>query len=262
MMRPLLLALALGAVACSGTTGSDLVSFAAAASGPADAVEGEPLEFTAGSYHVVLTTATLHVGAVYLDQSLPVSGAQATSCILPGVYVAQVTHGLDVDLLSPSPQPFPGAGEGIGSPAAVGEVWLMHEDVNQVDDRTPVLVIEGTADRAGQSFPFEGKITIGANRLVPSSDASQPGAHPICKERIVSPIPVALTPRSSGALRLRVDPRIFLENVDFAALPKTSDAPPVYQFNDSSTGSPSIRLYQALHSARADLYRFEWEDAL
>jgi hypothetical protein len=253
---------AAGLAGCGGTTGSDLVTFGAAAAGPEDATEGQPLEFMAGSYHVVLTTATLHVGALYLDQSVPVSGAQATGCILPGVYVAQVTHGLDVNLLSGSPQTFPRRGEGIGSPALVGEVWLVHGDINEVDDPTPLFAVEGSADRDGQTYPFSGKIRLGNNRLMQGTDAAQPGAHPICKERIVSPIPVTLTPRGTGGLLLRVDPRILFENVDFSALAKTSEAPPRYEFNDISSGSPSIRLYQALHSARADLYRFEWVDGL
>ncbi|MGH7436788.1 MAG: hypothetical protein ACRENE_14030, partial [Polyangiaceae bacterium] len=64
--------IALGAlfcVACIGKTGGDTIQFPAAAAGPADAVAGQPLAFTSGAFAVVLTKATLHVGAVYLDQA-------------------------------------------------------------------------------------------------------------------------------------------------------------------------------------------------
>jgi predicted small secreted protein len=109
----LLVVMAVTLAACVGTTGGDVVDFPVAAAGAADAVAGQPYELvTDRGWHVVLTKATLHVGALYLGQSLPVSGAQNTSCILPGTYVAQVTTGLDVDLLSPAPQRFPSLGHG------------------------------------------------------------------------------------------------------------------------------------------------------
>jgi hypothetical protein len=93
--------------ACVGSTGGDVIDFPAAAAGPKDA-DGAPLEFqTDRGWHVVLTKAKLHVGAIYLSSSQPVSGAQVTACVLPGAYVAEITSGLDVDLLSPAPQRFP-----------------------------------------------------------------------------------------------------------------------------------------------------------
>src|SRR5579859_3049450 len=96
--------LALGAVACVGTTGGAIVDFPVAASGPPDAVAGQPLVFQGDfGWTVTLTKAVLHVGALYLDQAAPISGAQDTNCILPGTYVAEVTAGMDVDLLDPSP---------------------------------------------------------------------------------------------------------------------------------------------------------------
>jgi len=39
---------------------------------------------------------------------------------------------------------------------------------------------------------FEGVVTIGSNRRVPSSDPATPGANPLCKSRIVTPIPIDL----------------------------------------------------------------------
>lgn len=257
----ILAALAAPLSACVGTTGSDLVTFEAAAAGPAEAVAGEPFVFTSGrGYRVTLTRAKLHVGAVYLNRARPVSGAQATSCILPGIYVAEVTEGLDVDVLSPAPQPFPAKGEGTADRAIVGEVWLTHGDVDATDDPGVILDVAGTAERDGGVFPFEGNLTIGANRVPPIADPSLPSAHPICKERIVSPIDVSLTPKNGGSLLLRIDPRGWFTNVDFAALDRVSDAPPLYAFADETEPGPNASLYHGIQ-ARTGVYQFSWIDS-
>lgn len=249
---------ALGVTACVGTTGSDLVTFDAAASGPEDAVAGAPLDFVSGrGFHVSLTRAKVHVGAVYLNRARPISGAQETSCILPGIYVAEVTQGFDVDALSPDPQSFPVQGEGTADRAIVGEVWLTSGDVNADDDTTVILDVAGTAEKGGVSYPFQGALTIGKNRAVAPTDPALPGQHPICKERIVSPIDLDITPRDGGSLRLRVDPRAFFANVDFAKLERVSEDPPLYAFADEGVGQPNVSLYGGLH-ARDGSYRFSW----
>jgi hypothetical protein len=251
--------------ACVGTTGGQLVTFPAAVAGPLDATRGRPFQFTTDrGWSVVLTQATLHVGAVYLDQSMPVSGSQGTSCVLPGTYVGQVTAGLDVNLLSSVPQRFPGLGSGTTEPPAlVGQVWLTGGDVNvaaEPSPATPILTIAGTAVMGDAVMPFEGKITIGANRQASGSAAA--GADPICKERIVSPIPTSVIVGASGGLLLRIDPRLLFVNVDFSQLTTFSDT---YGFSDDPTSAqytqPSVNLYQNLHSAGA-LYAFSWNDDL
>jgi hypothetical protein len=257
-VRSLLLSLlsALVGVACVGSTGGELVTFSAAAAGPEDATA--TLAFTTDlGWNVALTQATLHVGAVYLDQSMPVSGSQGTSCILPGTYVAEVVSGIDVDLLSSTPQPFPTSGQGTTiPPALVGQVWLTHGDVSAAD-QTPVLVIAGTAERGGTTMSFKGQVTIGASRRASGSAA---GADPICKEHIVSPIPTSVEVGTSGGLLLRVDPRLLFVNVDFSQLTQFSDG---YGFTDDPTSAqytqPSRNLYQNLHSSGA-LYTFSWTD--
>ncbi len=245
---------AIACIACVGTTGGALVDFPASAAGAADATS--PLLFdetttTGHTWHVELDSAKLHVGALYLDQAQSVSGAGATQCILPGTYVAEVLDGLDVDLLSPTPQPFPAPGHGATTPALVGQVWLTGGDVNAVDDATEILVVSGVArDDAGATVPFSGTITIGKNRL-PSGEAT--GADPICKERIVSPIQTTIAVEPRGSLVLRVDARRLFSNVDFSALVggAFSDDPSLADYTQ-----PSINLFANLHSTGP--YTFEW----
>jgi hypothetical protein len=248
------------AFGCVGSTGGDLVAFDATASGPSDAFAGQPYAFSTGlGYDVTLTKAVLHVGGLYLNAARPISGEQATSCVDSGMYVGEVTDGIDVDVLSPEPQPFPVKGEGTATPAVVGEVWLSHGDVNAPDDAEPVLVIEGTATKDGATFPFEGSITIGQNRVPPVADPAIPSQHPVCKERIVAPIGLAITPKDGGSLRLIVDPKAFFKNVDFSRLEQVSTSPPIYRFVDESAGQPNINLYNHLHDDFG-AYTFVWSD--
>lgn len=261
MRRALPAAIGLSLLACTGTTGGEIVTFAAYAVGPADADPTGPLTFTSGrGYQVTLTRAKFHIGGVYLDRSLPVSGAQDTSCVLPGTYVGQVTAGLDVDALSPLPQPFPIVGEGNTTRALAGEVWLTGGDVDAPDDETVVLDVAGTAEKDGMTIAFSGTVTIGQNRAQTPTDPSLPGSRPICKQRIVSPIPTDVEPAQGGALTLRIDPRQLFASVDFRlGIDPPPDGPGqyVYTFPDTATAQPDIALYQALRSA-GSLYSFEW----
>lgn len=264
MKRLLLLFTVPFAVACVGTTGYDIVDFDAAAAGPTDARAGEPLSFTNDrGFAVELAHAVLHVGAMYLDQSLPVSGAQSATCILPGTYVAEAITGRDVDLLDPTPQAFPGGGHGTTIAARAGQVWLTHDDVNAVVDPSdePILDMAGTVVVDDERRPFTGKITISSNRQASGQVA---GANPICKERIVSPIETRISVERTGSMLLRIDPRLLFVNVDFAALPLTEDG---YAFSDDPTSDdytqPSINLYWNLHSGGSlgspSLYVFSWQ---
>jgi hypothetical protein len=249
--------LALGA--CSGSTGSEVVSFHAAAIG-AQAADGGTLAFDNNAgFHVVLERARLHVGAMYLNASVPSSGAQATSCTLPGLYVGEVLDALDVDMLSSERQRFPGSGEGTATQARVAEFWLSGGAVDAVHDDTAILDAKGTAERDGDTFPFEARISIGDNRAVASSDPAFPGRNPICKQRIVTPILVSFTPTDGGTLLLRVDPRALFRNVDFSTLPRTSSDPPLYSFTDGAATAADVSLYGALRSTSA-VYELTWEE--
>lgn len=245
---------------CVGSTGGELLTFDAFAAGPEDAIAGEPYTFeTSRGYSVTLSRARLHVGAVYLNQSRPASVASDTGCFLPGVYVAEVTTGLDVDLLSPELQPFPEQGSGITGPALAGEVWLFGgDDVNDPTDDTEILDVEGVARKDGVDLPFEGEITISDNRVIPPASPAQPGANPICKQRIVTPIPVDLDLAVGDSLVLRADPRAMLDRVQFAELPEGGGSPPVRRFEDDDGTAPDRALYDGLRSA-SGTYRFSLE---
>jgi len=244
---------------CGGTTGSALVTFSATAAGPPDATSG-PLTFTNGlGAQVTLTQATLHLGAVYLNQSVPLSGAASQPCISPGIYVGEVFGPLDVDLLSPAPEPFPTQGEGTETEAKTAEVWLTGGDINATQDPTVILSVAGAAVQAGQEFPFAAALTISANRQLAVTDPALPSANPICHQRIVTPILVDLTPTNGGTLVMTIDPRPMFGSVDFATLTKVSDSPLAYQIPDTSSG-PGQALFKGM-VANYGVYGFAWSQA-
>jgi hypothetical protein len=248
-----------GGVACVGQTGGDAIEFPVAAAGPASAISGEPLSCSNdGGWEITLTEATLHIGAIYLNQSQPISGGQATGCYLTGTYVAQETSSIDVDLLSPALRRFPAAAHGITEPPAlVGQVWLTHGDINTVPTRDPILSVAGSATQGGQTFTFTATITIGSNRQ--GTGGALAGGDPICKERIVTPIPAAVSIHRSGGLLLRIDPCRLFTNVDFSLLPGGVTAG-TYEFSDDPTSAdytqPSKNLYANLRNTGP--YSFLW----
>ncbi|MFO0550924.1 MAG: hypothetical protein U0271_21215 [Polyangiaceae bacterium] len=257
-----LAALALAAVgsSCIGTTGGDLLQFKAFARGPVDAVAGEPYTFVNDrGFTITLDRAKLHVGALYLNRAVPTSVSRDTSCYLTGVYVAELTAGLDIDALSPELQPFPELGAGTTERARTGEIWLSGGDLDNEEDPTVIVDLAGQAAKDGAVYPFDAQLTIGSNRAVPPPDEAQPGAYPICKQRVVSPIRVDFRPEEGGHLVLTVDPAGWFGNVNFAELEQDSTDPPHYRFRDDSTDQPSLNLYNGVR-ASAGPYTFTWED--
>ena len=248
-------------LACgSSTEAGKVVDFQAAAAGPEGAIAGQTLSFdTPEGWQVELSTAIMHVGAVYLSDFSPSSGASVSDCILPGDYVAEVIEGRDIDLLSGKPQLFPSLGRGAASLALSGQVWLTAGDVNDSEDPTPpsvVLELKGRATRASVQRRFQAALTIADNRS--DSHSAIAGSDPICSERIVSPIPTSLQIETSGALLLRIDPRRLFGRVDFGTL-VNQNQDGSYSFSDSreATDSASVNLYGNL-KATGPLYRFSW----
>jgi hypothetical protein len=244
---------------CVGNTGGQTFTFPAAAAGPADATGGA-LAFSTGGFDVTLSAATLHVGAVYLNQAAPVSGAQATDCYLTGTYVGEVPCALDVDLLNGTAQPFTSCPTlSVTEPPALAEqVWLTGGDINDPSDTTTILSIAGTATGATDTFAFSGTVTIGPNHT-PSGNVTG-GGDSICKQRIVSPIRQAITIAPTGGLLLRIDPRLFFVDVDLGQLPAdaaTGDR--VFSDDPGATGyfPTGQNLYANLRSVAP--YTFSWE---
>lgn len=268
MRRALALLLAAAVpLACTGTTGYRLVTFYAAASGASDAVAGQAYSFdTPSGAHVTLTQATLHVGALYLTQSVPQSGGGPSPCTLPGTYqgafVGEVRGGGDVDLLNPAVQELPVTGDGSSIPAATGQVWLMHGDVTAASDPLPLLSLAGTVDTGGGPVPFAAGVTIDQGRLPNASTASSstsglPGSVQICTLRIVSGIPVDLTLTQSGTLVLHLEPKALFEDVDFTDLPPCDSSTDELCFTNDDSNKSSRNLFTNLTTAGA-VYTFGW----
>jgi hypothetical protein len=256
--------LPLGALtlSCNGTTGYELVNFYTAARGPSDAVKGQPYTFDLDAQQrVTLTKATLHIGALYLTQSVPQSGGGPAPCVLPGTYegvfVGEVLGGGDIDLLDPSPQALP-VGQGSTIPAATGQVWLTHGDVNAPVDPFAIVTLEGSVVADGATISFSGGITL--NDSTPSSATSGagangglPGANQICLVRIVQGVPADLTLAQGGTLVLVVDPKALLNNANFGTQ-STS-----IELSGNATmqaNQPSLNLFNNLKGTGP--YRFEW----
>lgn len=239
---------------CVGTTGGDLLELHAYAAGVDGAQPGWSFDNSLG-YRVELDEARLFVGGLYLNRSRQASVSSDTSCTLAGIYVAEISGGREVDLLSSVPQPFPNSGVATTEPAATGEVWLSRADVNEPSASTVVLRVSGRAERAGVVYPFSGTLSIGQNRVIPPTDIALPGQHPICKQRIVSPIPVNLAASAGRDLLLRVDARGMLANVDFDTL---SDSGGDYHFADANgVDQASDNLYAGMRRS-SGVYSFTW----
>ncbi len=244
---------------CVGSAGGELLEFEAYAAGPAEAgtTEHRLLFTTNRGYEVELVDARLFVGGVYLNRSRPTSVSSDTSCFLAGIYVAEVTGGFEVDLLSATPQPFPERGYASTEPALTGEVWLSHGDINEPAAQPPILRVAGTAKRDGATYAFEGTLSIGQNRVAQATCAALPGAHPICKQRVVSPIPLELTAKPGHHLLLRVDPRGMFGNVDFSTLGE-GDTKELYRFADETgANQASDNLYSGMRKSLG-VYSFSW----
>jgi hypothetical protein len=274
LLLTLLLAPALGG--CVGTTGSGLVDFDAFASGPADATgaPGSPHSYTFQSpysgYEVTLTTATLQIGAVYLDATPCSGGSAVTACVnqnaetvaqvnggVTGAYGVQTT-GVLLDALSPDPQPFAAPGSGILQAARSAEVWLaapdaMADSIDDPNNAAIIATVAGTATKAGQTYPFTASVSIGQNRVIPPQNPALPGANPICLQRIVRPI--CLTPPvtpEAGSLHVDVDPKGWFDDVDFALLGPAGGAIP-----DDNTDANGRNFFQGIESSTG-VYSFSF----
>jgi len=255
---PQLLSVILFCGGCQSSTGGNFVTFKAFASGPKDAT-GAPLTFNNNmGYRVTLTQASLHMGALYLNQQFPIAGAQQTDCILQGVYVGEVLGDVDVDVLSPIPQSFRSVGVGLKREVKTAELWLTGGgDINALTDPTIIAQITGTATKNGTAYPFAGQVTIGHNRQLPPLNPAEPGSNPICKQRIISGLAVQIDLVNNGNLLVQIDPRVWMHNIEFANLPNVNTVEsPRYEFLDSLADPISTTFFDNLKNH--DAYSFEW----
>jgi len=269
--------------ACVGSTGGNLVDFDAFASGP-PGTSGSPgashsfefdLSDTSG-YHVTLTKAKLQIGAVYLLAS-PCAGSSApTTCGDPSVTaVAQVNggvdegygvlkSGVDVDVLSPDPQPFDSEGTGIeapGTPAQSAMVWLSGGVEGMAvysDDPVTIAEVAGTAEKDGKSYPFNGTVTITSKNRGKQGTNAQPGLNPLCLQKIVAPICLdrSVTPPPGRKLHVEVDPRHWFDNIDFASLAAAPGLPA--QIPDTNADPNGRNFFQSIESSTG-VYSFSFE---
>lgn len=254
-MRAALLLL-LVTTGCIPATEGKLVSFSAEA-------VGEPQAASFASprgYQVTLSKAQLRIGALYLNQSNPANYSEETACVLPGIYSGEVRGGVEVDALSAAAQPFAAKGTGTDFPTRAAELWLTDGEINADENKTPVLQIVGLATKGQEQWPFEATFSIGRNRATPPRNPALPGSYPICKQRIISPVPVDFVLAQNGLVRLKVDPRRWFDSVEFSELQKVQDTPLLYRFVDSTVegGQPDAALFNALRAASAQTYQFEW----
>jgi hypothetical protein len=278
MRRAWLVSFAAFALGCNGTTGFHLVEFYAAARGFSGVVAGQPYAFdTATGVHVTLTQARLHVGALYLTQSVPQAGGGPAPCTLPqtfeGAFVGEVRGDADVDLLDPSPQTLSIIGDGTTIAATNGQVWLTHDDsitagnLNGADP-VPILTLEGTVEEAAGTRTFSAGITIDSTRITGTPNSALPGAVQICKQRIVSGIPAELTLSQAGTLVLAVAAGPLFQGVPFDDLPTASslqgnpisaclaDAASDLCFTNDASNTSSLILFDNLRTTGP--YRFDW----
>ena len=223
--------------ACNGTTGDHLITFSAFARGAVGAAEPFITYDQRGNatYRVQLLKAQMHIGAVYFDESPPSTGFDTPECITPDIYAAQVPGGVEIDLLSTTPEPFGASGNGSADVAQSWDLWLTSGDVNGPNLGVHIIDLNGVATRLsdGKAFSFGSIVTInpvtgdvGGARLMHATNPNLPGQYPICKERILA---IGLTPPlpffQGGTLMVTIDPRVWFNNpIDFANGLATTDS--------------------------------------
>jgi hypothetical protein len=242
---------------CVSSTGGELIEFEAAAVGD----EASRHFVSSLGYEVRLEEARLFIGALYLNQSAPGNYTQGASCVLPGIYSAEVRGGLRVDALSEERQAFSVKGNGTTEPSRAGELWLASGSIDAANDTTVILEVRGEAERDGRRWPFEAALTIGQNRLESPSNPALPGSNPLCRQRIVAPIPLPgeLKLKNQGLLLLKVKPSAWFDKVDFSKFPEEGAS--LYRFEDRTAGQPDNALYSGLR-AHSGPYHFSFEEPL
>jgi len=218
--------MAAAALSCNGTTGDELVTFAAYAAGAAHAGDPFPVNIPgenggATPYSVQIMSATMHIGALYLNENPPDTAA----CIDNGLYSDQVPGAIDVDLLSTTPQKWTLPGNGTADLSESVSIWLTDgAKALPATMGAPTDTINST-NYDSTVLPFSAFVTINPlNRGTTPTDPAYPGENPICLQRVISVPLNGLTIHPGDSLLLTIDPRAwFGTTIDFSQLaPVTS----------------------------------------
>jgi hypothetical protein len=227
---------------CGGTTGDELIHFSAYASGVKTASTSFKTYLSSDpdqpAFSVQLSTAKMHIGAVYFDESPPSTGFDTPECITPDVYAAQIPGPVDIDLLSTQPQEFSVFGSGSADVAESWDLWFTDgtvegqvDDIDAMTNRLPTVEVTGVATRLSDqtTYPFGAIVSInqtdsgaGARLIAPSP--ALPGQYPICKQRILQLGGINLAFYQGGTLNMTVDPTAWFKaaDIDFSNLDPTS----------------------------------------
>ena len=246
---------------CIGSTGGERVTFKASAAGPKEAVAGTALVFqTRTGFEVSLTSAKLHLQALYLDRRDRSRPERESSCYSADAYVGELRASIDVDLLDGKPKAFAAEGDALSGAVNSADVWLGEGEINafsQASAKQVVLHAAGTARQAGVEIPFALDFRIDTNRAKAPDGAALPGSNPICHQRIVSKIPTSFVVDGPGTLVLRIDPRPMFDGVDFSEVPKESDSPLLFRFADNDLDASSTALMNGVRKNKG-VYSLEW----
>jgi hypothetical protein len=238
----LLFAFGVSGASCGGTTGDELIHFSAYASGVKAASAPFSTYLEGGSaqpaFSVQLTTAKMHVGALYFDESPPSTGFDTPECITPDVYAAQIPGPVDIDLLSTQPHEFSVFGNGSADVAESWDIWLTDgtqegqiDDIDAPINQIPSVELTGVATRLSDQAKFPFGAIVGINQTASGAGArlvepspGLPGQYPICKQRILQLGGLSLGFYQGGTLNMTVDPTAWLKaaDIDFSNLDPTT----------------------------------------
>ena len=150
-------------------------------------------------------------------------------------------------------------------------MWLTGGDINALEDPTPILEVDGTATRAGDSWPFSGN---GHHRQQPRHFTAEPGdarrqsdlprTHRGADLRPATPRGDSCSPlipslSDGGTLDVRIDPRGMFDSVDFSTLAPSGSATTLTSFPTTSAGAGGA-LFKGLVSSgnMHGVYQFTW----
>lgn len=104
------------------------------------------------------------------------------------------------------------------------------------------IVVEGTADKDGESRPFRASATLG--------DVTNANGNPAVEGSVFTPADVA----GDGTVVLRIKPSVWIDQVDFSELPPGSP-----DFVDLPTGGAAHQAFTLLGVTRASAYTYSFE---